>query len=413
MSFYRSLLWWLLLATLGALAWELLAPDLGEVVLRWHGTTITTTVAFALAAWALLTFGLWMAWYLMRLPYNAWRRLAQRQARNRLLNGLTALHEGRHARAETLLAKAAQEPDARSVALLAARTAALANDDPVAAASHLAALAKHDPLAAALNSASMLLEQGKPQDALALLHVFSSPPPRGQRLRLQALAASGRAREALASLVSMPKEQGPSAHELAALELSLRHDALAQAEDADALWQLWSALPPAARNESTLILAFARRGAALGLHERVGEALVEAIDRHWNEAMVAELGQIAGRDATRQTKLESWLEAHSTSPALLLALAHSASDQQQFDKAVDYLHRAIAQGAGSEAWEQLGHAFATQGDAGSAQLAFANALRALRNETPLLPGTLGLREKIAAEAVAEQRNEHGLPLLPQ
>lgn len=172
MSFYRSLLWWLLLATLGALAWELLAPDLGEVVLRWHGTTITTTVAFALAAWALLTFGLWMAWYLMRLPYNAWRRLAQRQARNRLLNGLTALHEGRHARAETLLAKAAQEPDARSVALLAARTAALANDDPVAAAGHSASLAKHDPLAAALNSAALLLEQGKPQDALALLHVF-------------------------------------------------------------------------------------------------------------------------------------------------------------------------------------------------------------------------------------------------
>ena len=53
MSAFRTLLWWLLLAALGALAYELLARDLGEVVLRWHGFTLTTTVAFALLAWAL------------------------------------------------------------------------------------------------------------------------------------------------------------------------------------------------------------------------------------------------------------------------------------------------------------------------------------------------------------------------
>ncbi|MEO8160307.1 MAG: hypothetical protein ABI588_02730 [Arenimonas sp.] len=53
MSAFRTLLWWLLLAALGALAFELLARDPGELVMRWFGFTTTTTVAFALVAWAL------------------------------------------------------------------------------------------------------------------------------------------------------------------------------------------------------------------------------------------------------------------------------------------------------------------------------------------------------------------------
>lgn len=416
MSFYRSLLWWLLLATLGALAWELLAPDLGEVIVRWRGTTLTTTVAFALAAWALLTFVLWMAWYLVRLPYNAWRGLAQRQARNRLINGLTALHEGRHARAETLLAKAAQEPDARSIALLAAREAALGHDDLMAAAGHQAALAEHDPLAAALNNAAQLLASGKAAEALALLQPFFDRnvlPPRGHRLRSQALTGNGRAQDALDGLAATSRDHGLSAQEFTALELSLRRDALSQAGDADSLWQRWLALSPSARCEVSLVEAFALRGAALGLDQRASDALIEAVERQWNETLVATFGQLPGADPTRLTILENWLEAHSTSSALLLALARAYREGGQPLKAIDILHRAIAQGVGGEAWEQLGRVFSAQNDADSAQQAYANALRVLRGE-PVLPlGTLGLREQIAAEAVAEQRNEHGMPLLPR
>jgi uncharacterized protein HemY len=61
-SLYRSFLWWLLLAASGALAWELLQPDFGEVVIRWHGTTLSTSVAFFLLACILLLFTLWLLW---------------------------------------------------------------------------------------------------------------------------------------------------------------------------------------------------------------------------------------------------------------------------------------------------------------------------------------------------------------
>ena len=95
MSFFRTLLWWLLLAVLGALAWEQFAPDPGQVLVRWHGTTVVfMSLAVFLAAWALAWFALWALWTLLRLPFTAWHRLAQQQARNRLVNGLLAVHEG-------------------------------------------------------------------------------------------------------------------------------------------------------------------------------------------------------------------------------------------------------------------------------------------------------------------------------
>ncbi len=68
------------------------------------------------------------------------------------------------------------------------------------------------------------------------------------------------------------------------------------------------------------------------------------------------------------------------SPGLLLTLARLARHQQQWSQAEEFLHRAIANGAGSDAWEELGHGFAASGDLLSAQHCYASALRAARGE---------------------------------
>ena len=129
MNLYRSLLWWLALAVLGALGWHWFSQDLGDVVVRFRGLTYTTTLAFLVVAWALLWFGLWTLGWLLGLPLRAWRRHARTQARNRLVSGLEALHQGRWARAAGLLGKASEEDDVRTVALQAARRAALGAGD--------------------------------------------------------------------------------------------------------------------------------------------------------------------------------------------------------------------------------------------------------------------------------------------
>ena len=122
-------------------------------------------------------------------------------------------------------------------------------------------------------------------------------------------------------------------------------------------------------------------------------------------------GQLrAGRDTPRLDRAEAWLPAHGASPALLVTLGRLYLEQQQWAKAEGTLHRALAQGAGAEAWETLGDTLVAQNDV-RAPLAYANALRVARGETPLTLDGRSLREQIADQAVAESRNEHGIPQL--
>lgn len=415
MNLFRTLLWWLLLAALGALAWELLSPDLGQVLVRWHGTTLTTTVAAFLAGWALLWFAAWVLWSLLRLPFTAWQRLAQTQARSRLINGLTALHEGRNARAESLLDKAAEEKDAASVARLAAREAALRRGDTVAAALQQAALSRINPMAGAIANAQTLLAQGKPSLALESLQAWADRrqlPPRGLWLRGQALAESGRALESLAVYEELAREPGMAPDQLAAYERAWNAALLRQSAHANELHQRWQQLPPRLREIEDCLLAFAIRAGELGLESEAAGTLADALDRQWSETLVRQFALLPpAREDLRLARAEQWLGRHPNSPGLALCLGRLCRQAQLYGKAEESLHRALAQGAAAEAWEELGHVYTALNDPARAQACYANALRSLRGETARLIGGRSLREQIADEAVAELRNEHGLPHL--
>lgn len=416
MSAFRTLLWWLLLAAFGALAYELLARDLGELVVRWHGFTATTTVAFALVAWALLWFVAWLAWTVLRLPFTAWQRLAQAQSRRRLLNGLIALHEGRLGRAAALLEKAAEDDETAPVARLAAREAALRRGDLIGAATQQAALAEREPLAAALNSAEALLAQGTPRGALEALqpwHDRQALPPRGLRLRGEALRASGRAADALPLLAVLARENEDGAEALAALERDWQSAVLAQSAHADELQQRWQAVPAPLRAQAALLQAYAERAGALGLEAQAEAALGDALEARWDERLLPAYAALPGArdEAARLARAQRWLVAHPDSAALALALGRLALRANQTGQAEEALARALAQGAGAEAWEELGHAYTARDEAARAQLCYANALRLARG-VPALPLTgRSLRDQIADEAVAEQRDELGLPRL--
>ncbi len=414
MNLYRSLLWWLALAALGALGWSWFSQDMGDVVVRFRGLTYTTTLAYLVMAWGLLWFSLWGLWWLLQLPIQAWRRHARQQARNRLVSGLEALHQGRWQRAESLLAKAAEDATVRTPALLAARRAALAAGNAEGAALHQAALLAHDPSTAALEQATSLAEQARHDDVLAALATLASPlPPRALLLQARALSATGRAQDAHANLNALRREQSLPAETLAALELELAAAALDQAQ-ADTLLQRWNAHPLRLQQAAPVAAAFARRATAVGFDAQGVQALADAIDAQWDESLVALFGRLPAKsEAPRLPRAEAWLPAHGSSPALLATLGRLYFQQQQWTKAESYLHRALAQGAGAEAWEALGDTLLAQNDGARAPLAYANALRVARGEAPLTLDGRSLREQIADQAVAEQRNEHGIPLLPR
>ncbi|HZH44026.1 MAG TPA: heme biosynthesis HemY N-terminal domain-containing protein [Lysobacter sp.] len=413
MSLFRQVLFWIVLAVLGALAAQVLLEDPGYVLVRYGGWDRSTTLAGAVLMLAAGLLALWLVWKALRLPFVAFSRYRQRQSRARLLDGLDALHQGHWQRAETLLLQAAEERDAALAARLGAARAAVSRGDVAAARAHLAAL-DHRPAARAVALADLALAHDAPADALAALDAPDAQPlpPRGLVLRAEALSALGRAGEAYGLLGALRQQNALPAERLTALESRWAEAALRQARDANELADRWDALPKPLKADPATVAAYAERAAALRWDEAAARSIEDALDTRWSEPLAALYGRLAiGRVEERNARAERWLEAHPASPMLLLTLARLARAQGRWPQAERYLHRALAQGAGVEGWEELGHGYAQVGDETRARLSYLNALRAARGEAVQeLPGR-DLRQRIFDEAAIEERDEHGVPRL--
>jgi HemY protein len=232
--------------------------------------------------------------------------------------------------------------------------------------------------------------------------------PRAKLLQIEALRRGGQSAQAMERLAEFRGESGLSPEALAALETQLAAGVLADAPDADVLAQRWQSSPARLREHPSVLAAYARRAAALGLDAVAADVLADALDRQWDPDLVRLYGELPTDGEGRRVRAEAWLPEHPDDAALLLTLARLNGAEQRWARAEEQLHRALALGAGPEAWETLGTLHTAQGDAVRAELAYANALRAARGE-PVRPIGRTLREQIASEAVAEQRNEHGMP----
>src|SRR5688572_20269242 len=103
MNLFRNLLFWILLALVGALVAQVLVQDPGEVLVRFRGYDYRSTVVGAFLLLVLALLGLWLLWTVVALPFRGWRGFRRRQSRLRLTDGLNALQQGHWARAEKLL----------------------------------------------------------------------------------------------------------------------------------------------------------------------------------------------------------------------------------------------------------------------------------------------------------------------
>lgn len=417
MNVFRGLIWCLLLAAIGAVAWESLATDMGFVLIRWHGKIIETTVAYGLIFWLLISVALWSLWFLVRLPFNAWQSLAKKQARSRFVNGLQAFQEGRYARAENLLLKAAKQDDIKTIALMTAYDAANRLDEPLRAAQHHAALMQHDPTAANVQAAETAFNNDNFDQAVTLLAPLQEAKklsPQAQLVYLQSLEKTNRAAEAIALFGTLRKEQALSPQMLATLEIKLQASTLEQSSDADAFLQTWQSLPERLKNNTAILQAFSARADTLGLETKAVQVLSDYLGMHWTPELLGSLAGISAHANDQRMDLcRAWLPQHPDDAALHAALGKLYSQDKQYVRAEAMLQRSASLAPSSEAWEALGNIYSAQQKNEQASTAYANALRLQREQLPLLLIGQSLREKIASQAVAEIRNEHGFPLIPK
>jgi HemY protein len=414
MKLFRNLLFWIVLALVGALVAQLLVQDPGYVLVRYRGNDYSTTLAVALLIGIASLVAAWLLWKLVTAPFVALRRRREKATRARLTEGLDALHQGHWSRAEKSLVHAAEHDDVAAIARVGAARAAAARGDAAAVAQHLDALAVQHPSARAIAAADIALANGRPADALAALDAPNAQPlpPRGLVLRAESLSALGRPGEAYGLIGPLRQQQAIDAERLAVLEAQWAEAALREASDANVLADRWEALPKPLKSDPAAVAAYAERAAALRWDEAAAKSLEQALDARWDESLAALYGRLPiGRLDARRANAERWLQAHPASPGVLVTLARLSQAQGQWPQAEAYLHRALAQGSGSEAWEELGHGFAQAGDETRARLSYVNALRAARGEAITdLPGR-DLRQKIFDEAAIEERDEHGMPRL--
>jgi len=73
MNLFRNLLFWIVLALVGALVAQVLVQDPGEVLVRYRGHDYRSTLVGATLVLALALIGLWLAWIVITLPFRGWR----------------------------------------------------------------------------------------------------------------------------------------------------------------------------------------------------------------------------------------------------------------------------------------------------------------------------------------------------
>jgi HemY protein len=405
----------LLVACAAAYGWHALALDPGYVLVRFGGISIETSFVFALIAlllaWAIAS----LIWHGLRFPSGWWKRRARRRGRERLADGLVALVEGRYARATRELDRAAHVAQLRAPALLARAHAAHARGDHAAATAALDDAATSTPSAALALRARFLLEHGRAADALALLKPEvdkSTLSPAAWRGLSTAALQCGDATTALQALVPLGRSESLPATEFAEVEARTLVAALSGAANSQQLNTLWSGFSRAQRRVEAVVIAYARRAAALGQPLAGMSEIESGLRREWSEALVRAYGELGPAEAsTRLRQAEGWLAAQPNSAALLLSLGRLCNQNALWGKAREYLSRALAIDPDAASWEALGDACAVQGDAAAAQHAYRNALRSARSE-PVEPFPDALRGPLNTRAsVIEERSEHGVPRL--
>ncbi len=415
MTLLRTLLIWIVLALVGALAAQLLlAGDPGYVLVRHGGQDYTTTVVNAIAMVLGALVLLWLLFSLLALPFRSWGRYRQTKAQSRIGEGLDALHQGHYARAEKLLVTSADEnPYYEPAARIAATQAAAQRGDLVAARGYLDGFGDRHPATRAIALAELAMLEERPIDALTALEAPAAQPlpPRGLALRADAWAMTGHASEAYGLLGALRQQKALSETQLADREVRWASASLLEADDANVLADRWEAMPKALKSESAVVLAYANRASALGWHDATLSSLEHALDTRWDEQLVVRYGALEmGNHEQRRSRLQRWLQAHPSSPGVLLGLARIYHAERRWPEARDHLQRAIDQGAGSEAWVQMGDGFTDAGDAQTARLCYANAVRATHGQPVIALARMD--EPRALDSIdLEDRDAQGLPRL--
>ena len=346
----RWLIWILGLGALATGLTLLASLNSGYVLIVMPDQRIELSLNFALV---LIAGGFVAAYLLLRLlstavslPSRVARMRAARRREAAHLTVIEALREffaGRYARAEKAAARAVELGAPEDVGIAVAAHAAHGLRAHGRRDGYLERMTNDDSLKA-ISSAQMLLDDRRPEDALAALAMLPVKHTAALRLELRARQRIGQW-DLVPALIDQLEKRGVFSADQADAERrhAWRQLIERQSGDAAGLTALWKRVPERYRRETSVAGVAATAFHGQGLSAEAQAIIEHSLDNEWDSGLVSLYGECRSTDSLRQIeRAERWLDQHRKDGALLLALGRLCAQQQLWGKAQSYFEASIA-----------------------------------------------------------------------
>ncbi len=350
----RWLIWILLLCTLAVGLTLLAQTNTGYVLVVLPGQRIELSLNFALilvaSSFVVLYLLVRLLVTMVELPGHVARLRETRRGEKAQLTLLEAVQDyfaGRYGRAENAAHRAMELGALVPVGAVIAARAAHELHAPERRDAYLARLVvdpENPDAAKAMSEAQILLDEQRPEEALAALAALPKKHTAALRLELRARQRVGHW-DLVPALIDQLEKRSVFSRERADVE---RRQAYRQwierkAVDAETLNGAWRRVPERYRKDTMVAAAAATAFHALSLCGEAQAIIERSLALEWDSGLVNLYGTCAAPEAVRQIEqAERWLQDHRDDSALLLALGRLCAQQRLWGKAQSYLEASLS-----------------------------------------------------------------------
>ncbi|MEW6133005.1 MAG: heme biosynthesis HemY N-terminal domain-containing protein [Pseudomonadota bacterium] len=367
--------------------------DPGYVVLVYPPWRVELSFVSFVLLLALLIVGAYLLTRLaiatLNLPRTVREHKARKEAERQIesfTDALAAFLEGRFQEAEKIAAKLVTEPRREMLARVLAARAAHESRAYGRRDAYLAEAKDNDrPLAALYAEAETRLEDRDLTGALAAIEagkVLSPAHTALQKLELRVRQQLGQWDEVLKLAEQLGKanalDEATLLHVRRAAHLG---NIKRRTHDYKGLQDYWKKLPGAEKTNPAVALEAAITFARSGDADTAVAILEDALNKSWDEKLVARYGQFVGKDPLAQIRqAEKWLGEHPRDGALLMALADLCAHERLWGKAKSYAEASIAVAPNVDGHLALAAFKEQSGQPGEACMHMRKALELCRKE---------------------------------
>lgn len=405
--------------------------DPGLMVLSYgqHSLELPLVLAllFIAIAFAILYLLFNFLFSVLRAPKKAKKWNQQRHnknAQNDTLRGYARLIEGDWAHGEKALLKRMEHCKTPMLNYLGAAYAAQQQQNYDKRDEYLAKAEKVDPanrMAIDITRARMLTQAGEYDKARALLIDMQRQAPANKsilRLMVDVCRQTEDWSGAQALLPRLAKTQALPEAQLLSLEMAVCSAQISDTvsdQDKPSTFAQYKKLPGKRKKDAQMAALYARQLIQEGELSTAEGVIRKAINKQWSSELAGLYGQTRIENLRRQISLaNSWLTEHEGDPNISLTLARLNEAYEQHDKARVFYNQAIEQGAGEEAYYELGQFYEDEGNHKTALIYYKQGIKASISEAvePLAPVQVNVTQQLGS-VVTPGASEGSLTLVPE